>query len=187
MIEFFNNIGQWIVANKEVLLTVFSGIDVAGLVSAIFILIKGNKKSDENTKATKNLNENMEQTIELKNAVENNTKSNEKLTEDMVLLKQENEELKHSNENILSKFDAVLDVMSVVYSTLKDETVRNTVNNIIVNAKYAETNTKAALEQQVKELQEKVEQDAELLKNKVKEETEKVKTLLNPIKNNTRY
>ena len=61
----------------------------------------------------------------------------------------------------------MLEVQSIVYSTIKDEKVRSTVNNLLVNAKYAETATRAELQKQVEELKAKVAEQVDQLNKTV--------------------
>ena len=58
-------------------------------------------------------------------------------------LKDELSDNKNTDEEILAKVDAILDIMGVVYATIRDETVRKSVNSIINNIKYGEKATNA--------------------------------------------
>lgn len=185
MIEIVQNIGSWLQANWQPILTALSTVDLASIAGAIVLLIKSKKSSDGNTAETKKLNENLEKTSELKKSVDDSVEANKELAVEVRYLKEENEHLKESNNEILHKLSSVLDVMAVVYSTIRDDTIRTTVNNIITDAKYTETATRAELERQVKDLQEKVKEDAEQMMKAVAEKAESVKTLINPGKNNT--
>ena len=58
-----------------------------------------------------------------------------------------------SNDNPLS-FEDIEDVQSLVYQTIKDESTRIAVNNILTNAKYAVTEQRAQLIKELNALKE---------------------------------
>ena len=71
--------------------------------------------------------------------------------------------------------NAVLEVQSVVYSTIKDETIRKNVSGILMDAKYSETATRASLEAEVENLRKKVNEKIEVIKDVVEDTAVKVK------------
>ena len=76
---------------------------------------------------------------------------------------------------IVQKMNAVLEVQSVVYSTIKDETIRKNVSGILMDAKYSETATRASLEAEVENLRKKVNEKIEVIKDVVEDTAVKVK------------
>ena len=199
MWEFVINIWNEIVKNWAPIVTGLSVSNVAGIITNIVLICKQQSTITDNTLSNTNavteLSAVTASNDELKSEVRENTASNnalkEELAEDITLIKAENIELKNQLSDVISKIGSILEVMGLVYSTIRDEKIRTTVANIITNAKYNETSTRAALEQQLEELKNKVVKDAELLKAEVSETVNQVETVINPTakqaKTNTRY
>ena len=199
MWEFVINIWNEIVKNWAPIVTGLSVSNVAGIITNIVLICKQQSTITDNTLSNTNavteLSAVTASNDELKSEVRENTASNnalkEELAEDITLIKAENIELKNQLSDVISKIGSILEVMGLVYSTIRDEKIRTTVANIITNAKYNETSTRAALEQQLEELKNKVVKDAELLKAEVSETVNQVETVINPTakqaKTTTRY
>lgn len=172
MVEFFQNIGQWFTENKEAIVLFFSSIDFAALGAALFWLYKQKKSIEANTSETKQLNTLL--------------KDSEQHNKDMEELKAENHELKlqveglKSNEDLLLvKLNAMLDVQSLVYATIKDESTRVAVNNILSNAKYNETATRNKLNTELEALRKKVAEQSKALEETVNKAVEQSEVLVN--------
>ena len=78
----------------------------------------------------------------------------------------------------MTKVNAILDVQSLVYQTIKDENTRVAVNNILTNAKYAVTEQRAQL---IKELNSLKEENARITAEsnaKVEETVEKATAII---------
>ena len=80
---------------------------------------------------------------------------------------------------LVQKMNAVLEVQSLVYSTIKDETIRKNVSGILMDAKYAETATRASLEAEVESLRKKVNEKIEVIKDVVEDTAVKVRKVTN--------
>ena len=79
-----------------------------------------------------------------------------------------NSKLESEQVSLTKKLNAVLDVQSIVYATIRDDNTRNAINSILANAKFNET---------ADETRQKLMQEVEDLKAKLAEEMEKVKTM----------
>lgn len=157
--EFFENIWNWVVSNKDSIFAVVSSAEFVAVAGLVVSLIKGKKKTTENTMASK----------ELTKAIAEQKETNKTLKVEMEEMKKENAELnaeiKRSAENTeatLTKVTAVVNALSVVYNnSIKNPETRETVDNILTNAKFAETKTRADLIKAMDELSKKAEQQAE--------------------------
>lgn len=156
MIEFFQNIGQWVMIHKDEIVVFLTSSQFIALTANIVSWIKTNKKTKENTTSTNAL------TVALGKNDTLNTRSEEikNDTTEIIALQKTLSDFCSSMDNkmvstmglLAEKLNAMLEVQSIVYSTIKDEKVRSTVNSILTNAKYAETATRAELQRQVEEL-----------------------------------
>jgi hypothetical protein len=183
IMEWFENIWHWIVSNKDSIFTVISSAEFVALAGLVINLFKNKKSTSENTATNK----------EFTKAVAEQKETNKTLTKAIETLKAENAELRaeinRSAENAeatLTKTTAIVNALSVVYnSSIKNPETRETVDNILTNAKFAETKTRADLIKTMDEMSEKFEkqaQEAKILAEKTKETIkntgEKVTTVL---------
>lgn len=183
MMEFLTSCYQWVAENYEKIMMVLQSTQFASLVAGAVFLWKTIVSTKQNMASSKKLDETVSK--------------NNQMSENVVHIKQENETLKTQNEmlksmvqNFETKFDefvgkmndkleseqatltkklnAVIDVQSIVYSTIRDDNTRNAINSILVNAKFDET---------ADETRQKLMQEVADLKSKLAEEMEKVKTM----------
>ena len=160
MIEFFYNIGVGIMENKDKILMFLTSSQFVGLVIALISLWRTAKSTKANTSSTNSLNQALlanDKNCKDSEAAYSNT---EEIKTFLLKLSERLDAIDAKVDNKLNltteKINAIIEVQSIVYSTIKDEKVRNTVNNLLVNAKYAETATRAELKKQVEELKKEV-------------------------------
>lgn len=157
MIEFLtalkDNCWLWFLENKDAILAWFMSGQAVSVVASFVMLIKNAKQIKGNTDSTNTLNGTLENTNVMKDDLDT-------LKQKVVTLADENEELSksvveletklsESNKLIASKLDAIIEVQSIVYSTIRDDSVRQTVNTILNNARYSNTNFKEQLESEI--------------------------------------
>lgn len=143
--EFFESIWSWIIANRNTIWAFLTSGSFITAVTSIVMLLKQNKTVVANTSASKELNtvlkENKklnEEVKELKNTVE---VQNNKITE-----------MVDSNDKLLVKTNAMLEVLGLAYNGIRDESTRTSIQNILTNAKYSDTATRADLIRRIEQL-----------------------------------
>ena len=157
MIEFLttlkDNCWLWFLDNKDTILAWFMSGQAASVITTIVMLVKNAKQIKGNTESTKTLNTTLENTNVMKDDVDTLkekvsvlTDENTKLSNSVLDLETK---LSQSNNLIASKLDAIIEVQSIVYSTIRDDSVRQTVNTILNNARYSDTNFKEQLESEI--------------------------------------
>lgn len=157
--EFFTNIWNWFVSNKDSIFAIVSSAEFVAVAGLIINLIKSKKSTAENTAVSK----------EFTKAVAEQKETNKTLTKAIEALKAENAELRaeinrsaENTEATLTKTTAIVNALSVVYnSSIKNPDTRETVDNILTNAKFAETKTRADLIKTMDELAAKAKKQAE--------------------------
>jgi FtsZ-binding cell division protein ZapB len=181
--EFLKSCYQWVAENYNKIMMVLQSTQFASLVAGAVFLWKTIVSTRESIASSKKLDETVSK--------------NNQMSENVVHIKRENEALKTQNEmlksmvqNFETKFDefvgkmngrleseqavltkklnAVIDVQSIVYSTIRDDNTRTAINSILTNAKFDET---------ADETRQKLMQEVSDLKSKLAEEMEKVKTM----------
>ena len=174
MIEFFKSIGTWIVENKDSIVAVLMSSQFIAFVTMLFNLIKSKKGTTQNTEVSKKLivkldelNEKLEEFNEIKSTVSELIK----VTNNIEI------ELSKSNSNtelVISKLNAQLDAQCTVWSTIKDDKLRELVTNIVTNAKYLETSDVSNLRKQLIELEQKLSEQADNIKKDVADTVKQV-------------
>lgn len=171
MKEFFVSIANWFIIHKDELIVTLTTFATSGVVANIIAFIRQHKVIKENTDAA--------------NALADASKKLEAIGQAVIELHDEHETLiAKVNETVstmdilLTKVNAMLDVQSLVYATIKDEKTRVAVNNILTNAKYAVTEQRAKLLEQLAALREQIAQKAKDDVAKVNEAVEKAVSIV---------
>jgi esterase/lipase len=169
--EFLTNIGNWFVINKDTIIGFVLSGQFATLLGAVVLLVRNLKSTKNNTEQSKTLNASLEANKSLIDTSKITKENSEFLKSAQDKLKNQVTEFEDKIDAkmamVTDKINAMLEVQSIVYSTIKDEKVSSTVNNLLVNAKYAETATRAELQKQVEELKAKVAEQVEQLNKTV--------------------
>lgn len=187
MIEFLttlkDNCWLWFLENKDAILAWFMSGQAVSVVASFVMLIKNAKQIKGNTDSTNTLNGTLENTNvmkedldTLKQKVVTLADENEKLSNSVVELETK---LSDSNKLIASKLDAIIEVQSIVYSTIRDDSVRQTVNTILNNARYSNTNFKEQLESEISGLKAEFETKIADISKGMTDAIDKVSTTVN--------
>jgi predicted RNase H-like nuclease (RuvC/YqgF family) len=160
MIETFetyaSSLWTWFVENKDTITAFFMSSQFVSFLAACIALIKSVKQTSANTESTNTLNETLTKTNEMSTDVKTNNINVTKLTEENANLRTElkstEEKLTYENEQLMEKLNAIIEVQSIVYSTIRDDSVRQTVNTILNNARYSDVNTREKLQSQIDDL-----------------------------------
>lgn len=162
MNEFFGNLGNWFIENKDAIILWLQGIGLGGIVGAIANIVVAVKRIKANTLSTNNLLEAMPIVGETKQSVDALVERIDKLEAENKALQEENTirftEIQNSLDSILAKVNALVETESVKSQTIKDETIRTTVGNVLTNAKYNETQTRAKLLEMIAALKQKMQE-----------------------------
>lgn len=150
------NIRQWLMDNQTEILAVLTFIQSSGLIGIIVGFVKSIKNIKDNTNNTKKLNTSIESVDALKEEIVKLQDVNTKLIEKCEHLENQNNDIQNSVDTLLTKVDAMIEVQSVVYTTIKDDKTRATVNNLLTNAKYAVTAQRAKLLEELDNLRKQV-------------------------------
>ena len=172
------NIGKWFVENKETILAVLTAIQSSGLVGFIAWAVKSTKQVKLNTKTTETLNKSITCVDSLNVEVTEMKDVNKKLIEKCEYLENQMNDLQNSMDILLTKVDAMIEVQSVVYTTIKDDKTRATVNNLLTNAKYAVTEQRKKLIDELEALRQQIKTQAEAQKQLVEHAVNKAQSIV---------
>lgn len=172
------NIGKWFVENKETILAVLTAIQSSGLVGFIAWAVKSTKQVKLNTKTTETLNKSITCVDSLNGEVTEMKDVNKTLIEKCDYLENQMNDLENSIDILLTKIDAIIEVQSVVYTTIKDDKTRATVNNLLTNAKYAVTEQRKKLIDELESLRQQIKAQAEAQKQLVEHAVNKAQSIV---------
>jgi hypothetical protein len=172
------NIGKWFVENKETILAVLTAIQSSGLIGFIIWAVKSTKQVKLNTKTTETLNKSITCVDGLNGEVAEMKDVNKVLIEKCEYLENQMNDLENSMDILITKIDAIIEVQSVVYTTIKDDKTRATVNNLLTNAKYAVTEQRKKLIEELEELRQQIKAQADAQKQLVEHAVNKAQSIV---------
>ena len=181
--EFFNSIWQWFISNSNEIVVTLTSANFISFITSIVLLIKTMKSTKDNTSSTD----------ELKAVIVETKKSNETITnidnkllslyekferyvEDFEKYKIETTELLNL---LVSKYNMMMEAQLQVWSTIKDDNIRNNVNTILTSAKYKETSVIVDLKKEIEELENKLLTKTTEIKTEVEDAVSNVKKVVN--------
>lgn len=172
------NIGKWFVENKETILAVLTAIQSSGLIGFIAWAVKSTKQVKLNTKTTETLNKSITCVDSLNGEVAEMKDVNKVLIEKCDYLENQMNDLENSMDILITKIDAIIEVQSVVYTTIKDDKTRATVNNLLTNAKYAVTEQRKKLIEELEALRQQIKAQADAQKQLVEHAVNKAQSIV---------
>ena len=179
MVEFFQNIWNWFVLNKDEIVLFFTSSNFIAFVTTIVMLVKQLRASKNNNETNESLKASLDNAMSIAADVvsirDNSSATNDQLVTVQNDLESFKKEAYDSLDVLVQKMNAVLEVQSIVYSTIKDETIRKNISGILMDAKYTEAATRASLEAEVESLRKKVNEKIEVIKDVVEDAAVKVK------------
>ena len=173
MVEFFKNLFTWFVEHKDEIVVFFTSTNFAAVISSVILLIKQIKATRNTNKSVENSSSILDKAVELAQSVtsvSDKTASTESNTEEIkTKIDSVNKQFVNELEILQQKLNAMLEVQTIVYNSMKDETARKNVFNLLTQAKLVETSKYAELEQQVESLKKKVDEKVNDVQNVVEE------------------
>lgn len=182
MLEFLGNIWNWVLENKDAIVTTVTSANFISIVGAIIIAIKTSKQSRKNMFVSETLNNSLianqsfNGTItEMKEDGKCNVEYNKILREKVDLLE---DKMENFEQNITAKTDAIIEALQTAWSSIKDDNIRTTVAGILTNARYRETNKIEEMKAQMEELKKQLLEQSEQMKKQVVDTVEEVKVVM---------
>ena len=173
MVEFFKNLFTWFVEHKDEIVVFFTSTNFAAVISSVILLIKQIKATRNTNKSVENSSSILDKAVELAQhvtSVSDKASSTENNTEEIkTKIDSVNKQFVNELEILQQKLNAMLEVQTIVYNSMKDETARKNVFNLLTQAKLVETSKYSELEQQVESLKKKVEEKVNDVQSVVEE------------------
>ena len=189
MMDFFRSCYSWFMENYDNVLVTVTSAQFFSFIYAVVLLIKNFRATKDNVASSETLNKALDKNNAisgdvsvLKNKITSLEKDKEELHKKLTHME---ESFTDAQEGLMKKINCMLEVQSIVYSTIKDDEIRKSVNCILTNAKYTETATRAKLKEEIANLREKLEEEAEKVREITEKTTDKITQIVEP--NNVNY
>ena len=191
MIEFIQNIWTWIDINLPYLTSLFSSTTFAGVITMMVIICKNITSTNKNTLSINSIQDSFKNVNNLKSDVKTLKDDTESLTERVDVY---NERVANLTNNVdvfiqdySAKVDAILEVQRIVYSTIKDDTIRNSVNSILVDAMHSSTKVKMELQKELEDLKKNIKDTVDSVTAVVNDTIDKAENVVGKIENDDSY
>ena len=156
MVEFFQSIYRWLAEHKDQIIAFLTSTNFAGIVSMIVITIKQTKATKIGTLSMNNLIAPLKEVNALATRFGDAADTSSTILSNIATLQNKITDITNNITKTLDvvqyKVNSMLEVQSLVYSTIKDDNIRANVANILNTAKLSEDATRAELEKQIEEL-----------------------------------
>lgn len=160
--EWFDKIYQWIMENLAVITAWFGAGELGTIVTLGVLLVRNIKTSRHGSFLTDRLNDSLLENNKFAKGINSVINTvDEKMTiidgqvhnivEQFTLL---NKEFHTTVDLLNSKIGAMMEVQTLVYSTIKDEDMRNNINKILTSAKYNDTGVQMEIAGEIAKMQE---------------------------------
>nr|DAR84800.1 MAG TPA: hypothetical protein [Caudoviricetes sp.] len=149
MYEFFSMVWRYVLEHSTAFITFITSSGFLSAFLSVILTVKTRKSAKENTAATRELSAVMEQNKALAGIVR-------ALADGNRILQEKVEEALEMEDRIMAKTNAVLEVEYIKNGATANAKTRVDVNNVINNAKYSETGTRAAIAKENAELRAKI-------------------------------
>lgn len=146
MYEFFSMVWRYVLEHSTAFITFITSSGFLSAFISVILTVKTRKSTNENIAATRELKALMEQNKALADIVRALEKRHNVLSEKV-------EETLETADRILTKTNAVLEVEYIKNGATSNAKTRTDVNNVINNAKYSETATRASLIAKLEEME----------------------------------
>lgn len=178
MQEWVTNIANWFQENFTSFTMWMQSVDVIGMVSLAVLVVKQFLSTRTNTKTMGLLNTSLIENQTVKQSVDKMTLECKEIKRQLDIHQKKLNDITDASDKTLAKINAILDMYTIVYQTIRNEDSRVAVHNIIANARYNETETREALIKQVETLQSEVKELVANATAKVNDVVEHSKQLL---------
>lgn len=184
--EFFNNIWTWLVSNKDAIVAVLTSANFMSFITSIVLLVKTLRATKNNTLSSKALNTSVDNLTSITDTINNIDAKLNSLTIEINTIKNDLTNLSLENneklDTIIDKQNATMEAQLNVWSTIKDDTIRTNVNNILTTAKYKETTNVIDMRNKIEELQAKLVEKTSEIKQEVDNTVKQVKKVVKSVK-----
>lgn len=189
MTAFFQNIYAWLAANSGKIVAFLTSANFVAMLTLVVNTIRTIKTNKGVTLASTDLKAELTESAKSRKIIDAIKDVSDSAREIADKTKDSLAEFKTSVDaemtTIMNKVNAMLEVQSLVYSTIRDDSLRQTVSNLLNTARYNDANTKEQLQAEIDSLKKALNDKMEEVNQTMTDAIDKVQHVVQPEDNST--
>lgn len=190
MIEFFQNIYAWLAANSNKIVAFLTSANFLAMLTLVVNTIRTIKTNKGVAITSTDLKNELSESSKNRSVIASIKGVSETIKDVTEATKTAIDETKALLDKelltVTNKVNAILEVQSLVYSTIRDDSLRQTVSNLLNTARYNDANTKEQLQSEIDSLKKALNDKMEEVNQTMSDAIDKVQTVVStPIEQNT--
>lgn len=190
MTEFFQNIYAWLAANSNKIVAFLTSANFLAMLTLVVNTIRTIKTNKGVAITSTDLKNELTESSKNRSVIASIKGVSETIKDVTEATKTAIDETKALLDKelltVTNKINAILEVQSLVYSTIRDDSLRQTVSNLLNTARYNDANTKEQLQSEIDSLKKALNDKMEEVNQTMSDAIDKVQTVVStPVEQNT--
>lgn len=190
MTEFFQNIYAWLAANSNKIVAFLTSANFLAMLTLVVNTVRTIKTNKGVAITSTDLKTELAESSKNRTVIESIKGVSETIKNVTEATKTAIDETKALLDKelltVTNKVNAMLEVQSLVYSTIRDDSLRQTVSNLLNTARYSDANTKEQLQSEIDSLKKALNDKMEEVNQTMSDAIDKVQTVVaTPVEQNT--
>lgn len=190
MTEFFQNIYAWLAANSNKIVAFLTSANFLAMLTLVVNTVRTIKTNKGVAITSTDLKTELAESSKNRTVIASIKGVSETIKDVTEATKTAIDEMKTLLDKevltVTNKVNAMLEVQSLVYSTIRDDSLRQTVSNLLNTARYSDANTKEQLQSEIDSLKKALNDKMEEVNQTMSDAIDKVQTVVaTPVEQNT--
>lgn len=190
MTEFFQNIYAWLAANSNKIVAFLTSANFLAMLTLVVNTVRTIKTNKGVAITSTDLKNELTESSKNRSVIASIKGISETIKDVTEATKTAIDETKALLDKelltVTNKVNAMLEVQSLVYSTIRDDSLRQTVSNLLNTARYSDANTKEQLQSEIDSLKKALNEKMEEVNQTMSDAIDKVQTVVaTPVEQNT--
>lgn len=190
MTEFFQNIYAWLAANSNKIVAFLTSANFLAMLTLVVNTVRTIKTNKGVAITSTDLKTELAESSKNRTVIASIKGVSETIKDVTEATKTAIDETKALLDKelltVTNKVNAMLEVQSLVYSTIRDDSLRQTVSNLLNTARYSDANTKEQLQSEIDSLKKALNEKMEEVNRTMSDAIDKVQTVVaTPVEQNT--
>lgn len=190
MTAFFQNIYAWLAANGNKIVAVLTSANFVAMATLVVNTIRAIKTNKGVAVTSTDLKNELAESSKSRVVIDTIKGVSDTIKDVTEATKTSIDETKALLDKellmVTAKINAMLEVQSLVYSTIRDDSLRQTVSNLLNTARYSDENTKEQLQEQIDSLKKALNDKMAEVNQTMTDAIDKVQTVVTtPVEQNT--
>ena len=190
MTEFFQNIYAWLAANSNKIVAFLTSANFLAMLTLVVNTIRTIKTNKGVAITSTDLKNELTESSKNRSVIASIKGVSDTIKDVTEATKTAIDETKALLDKelltVTNKVNAMLEVQSLVYSTIRDDSLRQTVSNLLNTARYNDANTKEQLQSEIDSLKKALNDKMEEVNRTMSDAIDKVQTVVStPVEQNT--